>query len=277
VDHSAAVGAVRRHFDRLGDREWDRLEADVIGRVSLEVHRRFLGRFVPRGARALEVGAGPGRFTTELAASGCRVVVTDLSPAQLAAHERRVRGTPVERCVLRRELLDVTDTSGYADGEFDVVLAYGGPLSYVFDRAADALRGLLRVAGPDGVVVASVMSLLGTWRHNLRGVVADAETAGEDANDAVLCTGDLRHVRPDDRACRMYRWSEVVALVDAAGGVLLDGSASNWASLGQPDSLARLAADRDRWRRFLEREVAACAEPGARDGGTHILFAARQG
>jgi hypothetical protein len=68
----------------------------------------------------------------------------------------------------------------------------------------------------------------------------------------------------------------VVELVHAAGGVLVDGSASNWASAGEPDSLAHVAADRDRWRRFLEHEVAACAEPGARDGGTHILFAARQ-
>jgi hypothetical protein len=59
--------------------------------------------------------------------------------------------------------------------------------------------------------------------------------------------------------------------------MLVDGSASNWASAGEPGSLAHVAADRDRWRRFLEREVAACAEPGARDGGTHILFAAKLG
>jgi SAM-dependent methyltransferase len=262
VDHSAAVGAVRRHFDRLVEREWHRLEADASSRVSLEVHRRFLRRFVPRGARVLEVGAGPGRFTTELAARGARVVVTDLSPAQLAAHERRVRGTPVERCVLQRELLDVADTSRYADGEFDVVLAYGGALSYAFDRAADALRGLLRVVGPDGVVVASVVSLLGTWRHHLPDVVG-------------VGAGDLPHVRRDGDVCRMYRWSDVVALVDAAGGMLVDGCASNWASLGESGSLERLAADRARWRRFLEHEVAACAEPGARDGGTHILFAVR--
>ena len=223
MDHSAAVGAVRR----LGEREWHRLDADASSRVSLEVHRRFLRRFVPRGARVLEVGAGPGRFTTELAARGARVVVTDLSPAQLAAHERRVRGTPAERCVLQRELLDVADTSRYADGEFDVVLAYGG-----------------------------------TWRHHL----PDVDGVGTD---------DLPHVRRDGDGCRMYRWSEVVALVDAAGGMLVDGCASNWASLGEPDSLERLAADRARWRRFLEHEVAACAEPGARDGGTHILFATR--
>jgi SAM-dependent methyltransferase len=256
VDHSAAVGAVRRHLDRhddrLGEPGWGRPDADASGRVSREVHRRFLRRFVPRGARVLEIGAGANRFTTELAARGCRVVVTDPSSARLAAHERRVRGTPAERSVLRREVLDATDVSRYADGEFDVVLAYGGPLSAVRDCAAGALRGLLRVVAPDGIVVASVLSLLGSWRHHPPGV----------------------HAAPEPAEGR-YRWSEVVALVDAAGGELVDGSASNWASAGAPDSLAHLAADRDRWRRFLEHEVAACAEPGARDGGTHILFAAR--
>jgi SAM-dependent methyltransferase len=252
VDHSAAVGAVRKHLDRLGEPGQGRPDSDACLRVSREVHRRFLRRFVPRGARVLEIGAGANRFTTELAARGCRVVVTDPSSALLAAHERRVRGTPAECSVLRREVLDATDLSRYADGEFDVVLAYGGPLSTVCGCAASALRGLLRVVAPDGIVVASVLSLLGSWRHHPPGVGAQPDTA------------DLR-----------YRWSDVVALVDSAGGELVDGSASNWASAGDPGSLALLAADRDRWRRFLEHEVAACAEPGARDGGTHILFAAR--
>jgi SAM-dependent methyltransferase len=253
VDHSAAVGAVSRHFDRLGGLGWGRADTASSACVSLEVHRRFLRRFVPRGARVLQVGAGADRFTTELAARGCRIVVTDASSARLTAHERRLRATPAERSVLRREVLDATDVSRYADGEFDVVLTYGGPLSQVCGCPAGALQGFLRVVGPDGVVVASVLSLLGAWRHQL----PDADAQRKAAEHS-------------------YRWSDVVALVDEAGGRLVDGSASNWASAGDPDSLAHLAADRDRWRVFLDREVAACAEPGARDGGTRILFAARQ-
>jgi hypothetical protein len=70
VDHSAAVGAVSRHFDRLGGLGWGRADTASSGCVSLEVHRRFLRRFVPRGARVLQVGAGTDRFTTELAARG---------------------------------------------------------------------------------------------------------------------------------------------------------------------------------------------------------------
>ncbi|GAA5116703.1 class I SAM-dependent methyltransferase [Pseudonocardia adelaidensis] len=255
MDHSAAVGAVRRHldrhFDRLGEQGSARPGTDACGWVSREVHRRFLRRFVPRGARVLEIGAGAHRFTTELAARGCRVVVTDASSALLAAHQRRVRGTPAERSVLRREVLDGADVGRYADGEFDVVLAYGGPLSAVRCCAVGALRGLLRVVTPDGVVVASVLSLLGSWRHQ------PSALDGRETTD------------------RRYRWSDVVQLVHAAGGELVDGSASNWASAGHPDTLAHLAADRAAWRRFVEHEVAACAEPGARDGGTHILFAAR--
>ncbi|MFC4012790.1 hypothetical protein ACFOY2_36540 [Nonomuraea purpurea] len=113
---------VRRYFDAFGDAEWHRLTGDVAGRVSLEVHRRFLARFVRPGHRVLEVGAGPGRFTAELAALGASIVV-------------------------------------------------------------------------------------------------------------------------------------------------------NWATLGDPDALAALESDPDRWARFLEHEIAACQEPGALDGGTHILFA----
>jgi len=99
---------------------------------------------------------------------------------------------------------------------------------------------------------------------------------GAQANDLALRTGDLRHVIHDPAAhiCRMFRSSDIAALLERTGGRLLGASASNWASLGDPDTLARLEADPARWSRCLEHEVAACAQPGALDGGTHILFAA---
>ncbi len=277
VNQAETIEAVRVHYDRIGSQEWSRLAKDVAGRVSLEVHRRFLRRFVRPGSRVLEIGAGPGRFTLELADLGCRIVVTDLSPVQLDLNAAQLVGTPAERCVDRREVLDVCDTSRYEALEFDAVLAFGGPLSYAFEHAEDALRGLLRIVQPNGVVVASVMSLLGTWRHSLANVTALAETVGEDANDAVLRTGDTRHISPEGNrhVCRLYRHSEIEVLVDGAGGTLLDSSASNWASLSNADALASIEADPDRWARFIEHEIAACAQPGARDGGTHILFAAR--
>ena len=273
---SESIERVIRYYDALGAAEWERLERNVRGRVSLEVHRRFLRRFVRPGMRVLEVGAGPGRFTLELAQLGASIVVTDISPVQLALNAERLRGTDAERCVQRRELLDLCDTSRYRDGEFDAVVAFGGPLSYAFERTEEALRGLLRIVGEDGMVTASVMSLLGSWRHYLRAVSELDHAACAQANDLTLRTGDLRHVIADPAAhiCQMFRWSEIEALLDRTGAGLLAASASNWASLGDPEALAELETDPARWARFLEHEVAACSERGAVDGGTHILFAA---
>lgn len=266
--------ATRAYYDKLADAEEDRLLKDAPGRVSFEVHCRFLHRFLQPASRVLEIGAGTGRFTRVLAEAGAAVVVTDLSPVQLELHRQHLARTPAEQFVERRELVDVRDTSSFKDSEFDMVLAYGGPLSYAFEDEQAALEGLLRVTKPGGFVVASVMSLLGTWRHHLEGVVGVAETVGEDANDKVLTTGDMRHLgEAVAHQCRMFRSEEVRQLVDAADGHLVGLSASNWASLGPAETLRRLEADRARWSRFIDHEVKACSEPGAVDGGTHILFA----
>jgi len=52
-----SIELVRRYYDALGEAEWEHLERNLRGRVSLEVHRRFLRRFVRRDGRVLEVGA----------------------------------------------------------------------------------------------------------------------------------------------------------------------------------------------------------------------------
>lgn len=265
---------VRDYYDRLGAQEWQRLAADPAGRVSFEVHRRFLARWLRPGMRILELGAGPGRFTEVLLDVGARVLVTDVSPVQLDLNRERLGARPG---IEGHELLDVTDTSRFADAAFDLVLVYGGPLSYAFDQDVDALAGLLRLVGDDGVVLASVMSALGTWRHALPGVLHLARSIGEEANDRALRTGDLRHVPGAAHICRMYRSAELDPWVRAAGGRLLAASASNWASLSDPQTLTALESDPDRLRWFLDQEVDACAEPGALDGGTHLLFAASRG
>lgn len=230
---------VRTYYDEYGNAEWERLEEDIKGRVSLEVHRKFLARFINQGDRILEIGAGPGRFTRELIDRGARVAVTDFSPVQLDLNRMRLAdSTSVESW----EILDVCDTTRYVDGEFDAVVAYGGPLSYAFENVDQALTGLFRIVRPGGVVVASVMSLLGTWKYFLAETIIVAETFGEDTNDAILRTGDLRHIGGAN-ICQMFRASDITALVERCGGEVLAMSASNWASLDKPEVLTPLESD----------------------------------
>jgi SAM-dependent methyltransferase len=264
---------IRRYFDELAEGEWSRLEDTPRAQVALEVHRRFLADYVTAGDRVLEIGAGPGRFTIALAELGARVVVTDVSDVQLDLNHRYVSESGHERSVEARYPLDIRQTERFANDEFDLVLAYGGPLSYVFEDATDALRGCLRVGRR---VVASVMSTLGAWRLHLAAVVALEDTIGPFASDQIIETGDLRYEGDADaHVCQMYRAREVEAMIRTAGGEVLAMSASNCASMGDENAVRELLASPDRRGRFLDLEVAACREPSVLDGGTHLLFAAR--
>ena len=120
---------VSAFFDEYGEREWERFDEDVAGRVNFEVHRHYLERFVGAGDRVLEIGAGPGRFTLELARLGATVVVGDISREQLRLNRERVGGEGLDDRVEARVVVDVCDLSRFADGEFDAAVCFGGPLS----------------------------------------------------------------------------------------------------------------------------------------------------
>ena len=270
------VARVRAHFEAVGDAEWQRLIATPRDRASFELHRRLLGEFVRPGDRVLEVGAGPGRFTIELARLGARVTVTDISPVQLELNERHVREAGCEDAVERRYVLDIREVYEAGAGEFDVVVAYGGPLSYVFDAdAEDAFHFLVYVTRPEGVVLGSVMSSVGSFRYFLPQALEEAEKYGDEVYDHVLATGDLRAI-VGSHTCQMYRWRELEGLAAGAHGRFVAASASNCLSLGDPEVLAAVEADPERWAWFLDWEASMCREPGALDGGTHILFAFRR-
>ena len=83
-------------------------------------------------------------------------------------------------------------------------------------------------------MLASVMSLLGSWRYFLRGVIQDTQRVGEAANELVLTTGDLRYF-VGKHVCQMFRSSDIEVLVRRCGGSLVATSASNWASLADED------------------------------------------
>jgi SAM-dependent methyltransferase len=263
-------------FDQIGDLEWLRLDADIRGRVAFELHRRLLGRYLKAGMRVLEIGAGPGRFTIVLAQLGCRVVVSDLSSVQLALNAEHVHAAGVTDAIEASVQLDVRDLSRFPDGCFDAVVAYGGPLSYVFEDAPRALCECFRVTSPRGMVLASVMSLAGSGRCYIESFLPTIEVVGLDTFSAFLDDGDQRALAsvPGTHPCHLFTWNEVQDLVAEAGGEVVAGLASNWLSLG-PEPVIREFGAGERWTTFLDWEERFCAEPGAIDGGTHILFAAR--
>lgn len=261
-----------QHYDAYGELEWDRHDASWAARTSFAVHRRVLIEFVHAGDLVLDAGAGPGRFTIELASLGARVHVGDISPVQLRLNAVRVGTAGLEGAVVARTRIDICDLADFADDTFDAVVCFGGPISYAMDRADAAVAELCRVTRPGGHVLVSVMSALGAIRRFLPQVIAEGREFGPAYNDDVLDTGDLARATNRGHECHMYRWSELSELLSAHGEIVC-ASAANFVTAQHDDALDA-ATDAER-AQILSWELELCREPGALDAGTHILAVLR--
>jgi SAM-dependent methyltransferase len=254
---------IARFYDDYGEREWERVVLDPAQRVSFEVHRRLLNEYVKAGDRVFEAGSGPGRFTIELARIGARIVVADVSPEQLRLH--REKTAEIEPAIEERAVADIVDLSRFGDGEFDAVVCYGGPISYVLERADDAVAELLRVTRRGGYLLLSVMSLVGSLRIFFSYFPDLVKVHGWDqAVGDVMRTGFLNAQINDGHVLRMYRWRELRELLERHPCRIAVASAANFLVNGNEESFE----DDERW---LQQEIAACREPGVLDGGTHIV------
>jgi len=275
MDHYDAAH-IAAFFDAYGEREWDRFGAAPHDAVNLFIHRHYLKRFIRPDMHVLDAGAGPGRFTIALAELGARVTVGDISAGQLGEHRRRLGEAGLEHAVVARHQCDITDLSHFENTVFDAVVCYGGPVSYVMDRADEALAEILRVTKPGGPVLLSVMSKVGATRIFLPGVL---ELHRQDPAfvERVIETGILLKEFNRGHAMKMYTWAELEALLRRHPCEIVAASASNHLTTSHLETVAE-ARERDPslWAVLLEWELAVCAEPGNLDGGTHILAVLRR-
>jgi SAM-dependent methyltransferase len=249
-------------FDEYGEREWTRFEDGRTPAPSLAVHLEVLERFVRAGDRVLDAGCGPGRFTLELQRLGASVVALDVSPAQLELLRQRVDG-------VETVLGDITDLSCFEDAIFDAVVCFGGPISYVVDRADAALGELVRVTRPGGRVLVSVMSVAGTVVHYLPQLLDLARRDGVEKQEEIVRTGIL----PDEPdyghlAMKLYRWSELEALLARHGEIELAAAAG---------LLPAALPEETELRAFLSRvELELAFEPAVVGCGQHIVAVLRR-
>jgi SAM-dependent methyltransferase len=248
-------------YDEYGDREWRRFEDGLTPAAGLDIHVRFLERFVRTGDRVLDAGSGPGRFTAELVRLGAEAVALDISPGQLEQLRSRLQD-------VEAHVGDVTDLSRFADDSFDVAVCFGGPLSYVLDRAGQGLAELVRVTRSGGHVLVSVMSLVGTLVHYVEVVLDLARRDGTARQEEIVRTGFLPEA-PDygHLPMKLYRWSELEELLSRHGEVVAAAAAGLL-----PDP----RPDEPELRQLIHRiEAELCEEPGAVSCGQHIVAALR--
>ncbi|MCP3683720.1 MAG: class I SAM-dependent methyltransferase [bacterium] len=266
---------IKTFYNEYGIKEWERWDKSIVQKVRFEIHLYYLKSFLESDNRILEVGAGPGRFTIELAQISNKLVIADISSTQLNLNKENAIKMGFERAVEKWVECDICDmTQHFDDDEFDAVVCYGGPLSYVFEEREKALKELLRVIKPRGFLFLGVMSLWGSCYQFFSAVL---ETKPE-VNRKIIATGDINLENyPDTKHhFHMFRAEELCDFLANAGVSVEVISASNCLTARWDEYLSTIEENTETWEHMLEMELMACRESGCLDMGTHLIAVCRK-
>ncbi|AOZ90838.1 class I SAM-dependent methyltransferase [Paenibacillus crassostreae] len=135
--------------------EWGRLDREPI---EFLVNLHFIKRYLPDHGVILDNGAGPGKYSIELAKSDYQVTLTDLTPKLVEFAKDKIAEEGVNHQIECR-VADARDLSIFADQGFDASLMLG-PMYHLqteVDRDK-AISELFRVTRKDGYVFVAFMS-----------------------------------------------------------------------------------------------------------------------
>jgi SAM-dependent methyltransferase len=158
--------AVRSFYAGFGEREWGRLARPDDGWLEYTITTRVLEQYLPSGARVLDNGCGPGRYSLWLAERGHRVSLSDLTPELLTIARERLATSAHRHRIEEIIEADARDLRHWPEATFDAALALG-PFYHLTDPAGRdaAAAELARVVVPGGVVFVALMPRLGFLRR----------------------------------------------------------------------------------------------------------------
>lgn len=168
----------------------ERFRAMAAQGADLAGEARLVDAMLPRGARVLDAGCGPGRVGGELARRGHTVVGVDVDPVLVEAARADHPG-PDWR------VGDLAELDLPAEGvtePFDAIVCAGNVMTFLATGTeVDVLRGFAAHLAPDGRALVGFGANRGYAFDDFFGHVADAGLVV----DAALASWDLRPLHAD--------------------------------------------------------------------------------
>ena len=159
------VSDIASFYDSNAEREHRRLEEH---QLEYDLTWRYLNQYLPAQGSILEVGAGTGRYTLELAKRGHILTAVDLSAVLIEECRRSITDEGLERQV-RFVVADARDLGEVTETGFDAVLLMG-PLYHLIVEADRklALQQAFDRLREGGIVFSSFLSRFGVMSDLLK-------------------------------------------------------------------------------------------------------------
>lgn len=171
--------------------EWGRLDREPL---EFLVNWHYIKKYLPKKGEILDNGAGPGRYSMELARHGYRVTLTDLTSRSVEIAKEKAKQFGLMDQFNGFYVADARELNGLQTEQFDASLMLG-PLYHLQsedDRIA-AVKELYRVTKKDGIVFVAFMPRI---RHVLTSLLFPQNWKPNDHMDSInqfLETGIFNH------------------------------------------------------------------------------------
>lgn len=260
------VSDIQQHYNETPGHEYERLSRH---QLEWEMTWRYLDDYLPKQGPILEVGAGTGRYTVELAKRGYAVTAVDFSVAllSLAQSETAAQGLATQVEFL---LADVRDLSGLHRMDYSAALVMGPLYHLVYEEERRlALTQVYERLRPGGLIVSAFISRLGILGDLIRKlpdwILAERKV------DAFLNQGR----RPDDWPKGGFRGyfatvEEIAPLHEAVGFSTLVLAGVEPAISADDESYNRLQGEER--RAWLDLLYTVSAEPATVGASRHLLY-----
>ncbi len=138
------MSVIINHYNNYSEDE--RLSKDYQHQTEYFLTKYWIETNLKEGMKILEIGAGTGAYSIELANNGYEVEAVELVPKNLAILKSKIKTNMKINAVLGNAL----DLSMYEDNSFDIVLCLG-PLYHLNEEERKlAIKEAIRVAKKGG-------------------------------------------------------------------------------------------------------------------------------
>ena len=135
--------------------EDERLSKNRQGQLEYRITMDYIHKFLKDGDRVLEIGAGTGRYSIELAREGFQVSAIELVESNL----NKLKENAKVLSSIDSYQGDALDLSRFQDNSFDITLLFG-PMYHLYEKADQhkALEEAIRVTKPGGTILVAFLS-----------------------------------------------------------------------------------------------------------------------
>jgi ubiquinone/menaquinone biosynthesis C-methylase UbiE len=161
--------------------EWGRLEREPI---EFQVNWHYIKKYLPKTGYVLDNGAGPGKYSMELAKDGYKVTLTDLTPRLVEIAKNKAKELDLEGQFDGFYTADARELKMIKDEQFDSSLMLG-PMYHLQEEndRIMAVKELNRVTRKNGVVFVAFMPRI---KHILTSLLSPENWKPNDNFDTIL-------------------------------------------------------------------------------------------